>query len=296
MSAPSIYRSARGEAEIMALYDRTLELIGQEFQHPTVETRFGATHVLVTGPEDGEPLLITHGGNTVNPLSLAWFKPLMKQYRVYAPDTVGHPGRSAQTRLSPQDDSYGLWVSDVLDGLGLDQVAAIGPSYGAGILVRTAIHTPNRLSRLVLIVPSGIVNPPILPLVFRIVIPMMLYRLFPSSARLERAIRPMFTEDERIDSVAIEVSRAAFDHVKIEAQMPRIATREQLAGFEAPTLVLAAEKDIFFPGRKVLARAPEIFPNLEAGELLEGSGHFPSHAVQEWVNDRIAEFLRRRCP
>ncbi|MHB0871639.1 MAG: alpha/beta fold hydrolase [Chloroflexota bacterium] len=247
----------------------------------------------MTGPEDGEPLLITHGGDTVNPLSLAWFEPLMKEYRIYAPDTVGHHGRSAQTRLSPRDDSYGRWISDLMDGLCLPRAAAIGPSYGAGILVRTAACAPNRISRLVLMVPSSIVNPPILPVVFRIVIPMALYRLFPSRSGLMNAILPMFTEGERIDDIADEVSKGAFDHVKVEPQMPRIATAEDLAGFDAPTLVLAAERDIFFLGRAVLARARRIFPNLVAGELLAGSGHYPFHATMRRMNDRIREFLQR---
>lgn len=91
-----------------------------------IETRFGPTHVLVTGPEEAPPLVIFQGGNVVNPSTLGWFSPLLETFRVYAPDTVGHPGRSAQTRLSPADDSLAHWAVDVFDGLELERPSVLG--------------------------------------------------------------------------------------------------------------------------------------------------------------------------
>src|SRR5215211_1777665 len=99
MSA-SIYRSSGGEAEILALYDGALTRLGVEYESTKIDTRFGDTHVLVTGPENAPPLVILPGGNFLNPTCLGWFLPLAKEHRVYAPDVVGQPGRSAQTRPS----------------------------------------------------------------------------------------------------------------------------------------------------------------------------------------------------
>lgn len=66
-----------------------------------------------------------------NPISLEWSLSLAEEHRLYALDAIGHPGLSVQTRLSPRDEGYGRWVVDVLDALGLDAPAMIGPSYGA---------------------------------------------------------------------------------------------------------------------------------------------------------------------
>ena len=89
----TIYRRPEGEAELTRLYDRALQRLGFECTDRHVDTRFGTTHLLCAGPPAAPPLVIFHGGNSVNPFTLAWFAPLADEYRIYAPDTVGHPGR-----------------------------------------------------------------------------------------------------------------------------------------------------------------------------------------------------------
>src|SRR4030095_10199605 len=136
--AGSIYRSSAGETELRALYQEARGALGSACESHFVPTSYGATHVLVTGPASGPPAVVFHGGNFVGPYSLAWILPALAGHRVYAPDTVGHPGLSAQTRLSQRDQSYGQWAAAVLDGLGLDRGSAVGTSYGAGILLLLA--------------------------------------------------------------------------------------------------------------------------------------------------------------
>lgn len=71
-----------------------------------------------------------------------------------------------------------------------------------------------------------------------------------------------------------------------------MATEEELAGFEAPTLILACDEDVFFPGEAVARRVREIVPNLDGVEVLEGCRHIPSRRALENVNAKIAELLR----
>ena len=276
----------------MRLYDSNWARLGLAYEDRMVDTQFGTTHVVVTGPVDAPPLVVFHGGNMINPVSFEWFVPLTCEYRIYAPDTVGHPGKSAQTRLSPRDDSYGKWAADVLDGLGLPPVPCIGPSYGAGILIRLAGYAPQRISKAVLLVPSGLISPSLGPMLFRIIIPMLLYNLAPSRERLVGALRA-FAPDA--DENVLEITAAVFKHVKIEPEMPRDATREELAAFQSPTLVLAAERDVFFPGKAVVARAQQVIPNLVAAEVIEGSTHMIPIRYHAFIQDRIRTFLRDAC-
>jgi pimeloyl-ACP methyl ester carboxylesterase len=290
LSTRSIYKTAAGETEIKAIYDHYLRRLDLPYTERTVDTRFGSTHLLVFGPEDGPALIMLHGGNSVNPHGLLGLRSLLarNRYRVYAPDTIGHPGYSAPYRIPTRGSGYGEWMVDILDTLGLERVPFIGPSFGGGITVRTAAYTPERIEKAVLIVPAGIVRPPMRSMLVDVVWPMLRYRLKPSQESLRRAVLWMGTEPA--DEDFLRLIQAVFQHLHIEPDMFAPATREDLAGFTAPTMVIAARNDLLFPGEAVIQRAKEIIPNLVETKLLEGR-HLPSHEEYEWISERIQHFL-----
>lgn len=286
----TIYHHPQGEAIIHALYDKHLAQTGIATESRMVPTRFGTTHVLLAGPESGPPLVLLHGGNTINPTTLWWIKPLMAKYRVYAPDTLGHPGKSAPVRLSPRDDSYGQWLVDVLNALQLSQPSVIAGSYGAGILLRTAAFAPQRISKAVAMIPSGLVSIPWRTMLFDLLAPLIAYRLAPSHARLLKVLRPMFLENPIPEDV-IEITQAVFQYVRVEPEMPRNVTKAELQNFTAPILVLAAEHDRLFPAKRVVERANQVFQNLVAAEIIPGSTHFTPERLLPAINARIDKFL-----
>ncbi len=290
MPTKSIYHTPEGEAEIHAIYDRQLARLKLPYESRRVNTRFGPTHVLALGPQAAPPLVVLQGGNTTSPLTLGWLRGLIEKYRVFAPDTIGHPGKSAPVRLSPHNDSYGQWLVDVLDALGLQQPPCLGGSYGAGILLRAAVYAPERIGKAVLFIPSGLVSIPFSTMVYMLVW-LGLYHLAPTPERLKRLLWPMFKE-EPIDDQVLEITQAVFRHVRIEADMPRNVRRKELACFQAPTLVIAAEKDSLFPADQVVRRAREVFPNLAAAEIIPGATHYLPARYHAYLNERCERFLK----
>jgi pimeloyl-ACP methyl ester carboxylesterase len=286
----TIYNSSEGKANILKIYNSFQHRLGVTFEDRSVKTRFGQTHVLVTGPEKGMPIVVTHGGNSIAPQALGGLLPLIKleRYQIYAPDTIGHPGKSDQNRLSANDMSYGKWLFDVLDGLGLDTAFFIGGSYGAGILLRLAAYAPHRITKLALVVPSGIVTPPLQAMAFRITLPYLIYLLHPSRHNLIRAVRWMGND---IDDNALQLIEAVFQHVRVEAAMPRPVSKAELEKFTAPTMVIAAENDALFPGKAVANRAKQIFHNLVVSECLMMGTHYSSKRDLAYINTRLVEFL-----
>lgn len=270
----------------MAFYDDALARFCPGCETRTVGTGVGLTNVIVTGPEDAPPLVVLQGGNFVNPLCLAWFMPLATEYRLYAPDIIGQPGRSAQVRPSAKGDGHARWLVDVLDGLGLDRAGFVGISYGAGLILRLAGLAPERVDRAVLVSPAGVAAGPVWPMLREVALPMLLYRASPSRERLLRAARPILTE---IDEPYVRQLGLVYRHVKLDRQLPRQATKEELSGYESPTLLFAARDDLFFPAERVIPLAQEIIPNLEA-ETLPGR-HVPSQETFVRINDRAAAFL-----
>ena len=284
-----IYNSKEGKSKILAYYDEALSRLDVKYKDLFVDTHFGKTHILELGPEEGKPLVIFHGGNVTNPVSLSWFKPLMNDYHIYAPDTIGHPGKSDETRISPRDDSYAQWAVDFLDEIGLNQANFIGPSYGGGITLKIAAYAPERISKTVLLIPSGIANGSRTGLIFKIFIPLLIYKYFPNHDRLVCAVQPMLSEE--IDEDLLQHIGDVLRYVKFEREFPRTVTEEELKGFKAPTLVFAGEKDIFFPAEVIIPRVKAVIPNLAAAECLEGSNHFPPDKTLDYINKRIKEFF-----
>lgn len=76
--------------------------------------------------------------------------------------------------------------------------------------------------------------------------------------------------------------------------MPRNATKKELEKFFAPTMVIAAENDVLFPGEEVIKRSKEIFQNVVKTELLNKCSHmfFHSKSDVEKVNTLIIDFIR----
>jgi pimeloyl-ACP methyl ester carboxylesterase len=289
----SIYKSPEGEAEIRTLYDEALAGLSPGYESLTVRTRFGDTHVLALGSEDGPPAVFLPGGNALNPTCLTWFLPLAERHRIYAPDIVGQPGLSAQTRPSSKGDGHAFWMEDVLDEVGLHEpVPLVGISYGAGIAIRTMGLAPERVCRAALVSPAGIASDPFWRILVEIGIPTLLYRLRPTEERLRRAAMRLYTEPEDPTfTPAVRQLGAALRHLRLDADLPRTATEEELRGFWGPVAVFASEGDVFFPARVVLPRAREIVPNLALTEILEGCRHVPSKEALALVNERILAFL-----
>jgi pimeloyl-ACP methyl ester carboxylesterase len=284
----SIYRSLQGQAEILGLYDQALSHLRVGHGSKTISTRYGETHVLLVGPEDAPPVVFLHGGNFLNPTCLRWFLPISQRYRIHSPDIVGQPGKSAQLRPSPKGDSHAWWVEDVLDGLSLRRVPFVGISYGAGITLRAAGYIPERVSGAVLLSPAGIATGALGHMLLEVVVPMVAYRLRPSHQRLLRAARAILTEP---DDLAERQLGAIYRHVKLDTQLPRMATEEELEGFGEPVALFASEQDVFFPGEAVVARAQEIVSNLVVAECLGDSRHIPTNAALAHVNEETLAFL-----
>src|SRR5215204_4146413 len=288
----SIYKTPEGEDEIRMLYDEALAGLGLGYESLTVATRLGDTHVIALGTEGAPPVVFLPGGNALNPTCLKWFLPLAERHRLYAPDIVGQPGFSEQVRPSPKGDGHAFWVEDVLDGLGLERAPLVGISYGAAIAIRTMGVATERVSGAALVSPAGIAASPFLRILVEIGAPTLLYRLRPTEERLRRAAMALFTEPEDPAFFpAVRQLGAALRHLRLDADLPRKATEEELVGFGGPVAVFASEEDALFPARAVLPRAREIFPNLALAEVLEGCRHVPSMAVLWRVNERILALL-----
>jgi len=282
-----IYNSARGEKLILEFYDSCLEELQIDYDEQVVETRFGSTHVLILGPPDGKPIFMLHGGNSINLETLVWYLPLSKKYRIYAPDLIGHPGKSAQVQLSIKDLSYGQWAADVVEAFGLAPVVFHGTSYGGSITLYTGAYKPKIIEKAILVVPGSIAMASKLTMATKVFGPLMMYKLLGGRKQLEQFVRQIAKEPSE---VTIKGFQYSFDYLKMNDLLPTIS-KEKLEGFQAETLLFAADKDIFFPANKVVPKSKDIIPNLKNIVVLENSTHYPTPELIDDINQQTQDFL-----
>ena len=283
----TIYKSEEGKQEILRLYDKQLERLHATYRDLYVDTSFGRTHLIETGAFNGEPLLVFHGGNATSAYNLLACDFLFNDFHIFAVDTIGNPGKSAETSLSAFNYDYGKWAGEVIDALGYESISLFGGSFGGGIIAKTMCVVPEKIKRVVMYIPSGIKN------AFQLknasmMFPMIMYWITGGDHWLKKTMLPMAVTEENITDDIYETAKLSIDHAKVKTAMPTNVSAAKMAKCKAPTLVMAAEKDCLFPGPGVLKRAAEIIPDCKT-YLLEGRGHM--HFLTYDEKDMIVRFL-----
>lgn len=288
MGQGTIYKS-EGKRLITQHYDNYLKSFDFDVEQIYVGTSYGKTHILVAGPpEEGKPIFIFQGGNCINPMTLSWFLPLVDKYRVYAPDTIGHPGYSSESRISAKDNSFAQWIKELMDYLNIDSSAFVGPSYGAGIILRLATFMPDKIDCAVLVSPAGIRLGSKIRMIKDILLPLVLFNGTSSQKYLNKITDTM--SDNSMREIDKKIIGDVFKYIKLEQEMPKLTTKEELSHYSSPTLIIAGKKDIFFPESRLNKVAREIIPNLIAFNTYD-MGHFPSEEYLKKINNDIVEFL-----
>src|SRR6185436_10989274 len=111
MPNASVFKTPDGESRFFAAYDAALALWPVPFEELDVPTRFGTTHVLACGPRRGPPLVLLHGYMATLTMWSPNIPALSKDYRVYAVDVMGQPGKSSPTEPICNRADFGSWLT-----------------------------------------------------------------------------------------------------------------------------------------------------------------------------------------
>jgi pimeloyl-ACP methyl ester carboxylesterase len=266
----SLYKTENGKHQILKLYDEKLEELNIQYTTQLVNTSFGKTNVILTGDASKPPLILIHGSNGCAPIALEAYYDLLDSFSVYSVDVLAQPNKSAETRMSMKDDSYGQWMNEVIDSLKLENVTLAGFSFGGLVILKTLINNENKIKEVFLSAPAYIVNGNPLVALFKFFIPMKRYMSTKKPKYLDRFLDSAFTEK---DDFGHKYLAEVFTHFTMDfTPVPLIKTSQALK-IQTPITLIAAENDVIFPGRKMIKRAKKIFPSLKQTLLLNNSKH-----------------------
>lgn len=250
-------------------------------------------HIEQVGPPDGQALVLLHGlGNTGE----SWFfqRDVLGEagYRVLLVDARGH-GQSEKphTRFSIQ--AMAGDVVHALDGLGIETAHVCGLSLGGALALTLAMDYPGRVGRLVVVNSAMRFIPRDLSrlLYFGMRVILMQFISFRQQARL--VANRVFPNPEhahlRDYLYQILIANDPIAYRRVALALARFDARGQVGRIQAPTLVIAGDKDTTVPMRDKRALAAAI-PGARL-EVVAGSGHGTPVDSPEAFTSLLLDFL-----
>ena len=266
----SLNKTEEGKAEIFRLYDEKLAELKVSINTKLIDTSFGKTNILITGDISKPPIIVIHGSNGCAPIAIETYIDLKDAFCIYAVDVLAQPNKSAETRLSMKDNSYGEWINEVIDALQIKDVTLAGFSFGGLIILKTLITNESKIKEVFLSAPAYIVNGNPLKAIFKFFIPMKLFMKTKKTKYLERFLAVTFTAQ---DKFAFNYLSIVFLNFKMDFTPIPVIKASDASKIKTPITLIAAENDIVFPGTKMIKRAKKIFPSLKHTLLLKNSKH-----------------------
>jgi pimeloyl-ACP methyl ester carboxylesterase len=263
----------------------------------------GVTHYELSGPEDGQVVVLLHGATIPMYAWDAQVEPLTGVgYRVLRYDMYGR-GYSDRPGGDYSQAFYRKQLADLLDALKIKQtVDIIGLSMGGGLAMDFTANYPDRVKDVVLVAPmiNSLKNDTNFKLMRIPVVGEFLTRLIAVGVMSDRAAQlmqkspkaaeyaKMFKDQTRFKGF----EKASLAAARSDAWADYTADY-QAVGKQARDILLiwgTADNDI---SPEMVQAIQKALPNVQFKQL-EGAGHDPQVDVPDQVNSLILDFLKQQ--
>jgi len=282
----SIYRSEEARDRLMEIYDDLLARWPVPYEEIDLETSYGTVHVIASGPQDGEPVLLLHASGATA-TSWGWNIEALGGYRAYAIDHIGEVNKSrlASTERFPKtiEEITGLYA-EIADLLGVERSILIAGSNGGFIAMNYTIRYPERVSKLILTGPMGLTKPKA-SMAIRLLAAQFINLEFIQKGTLHWVLGNSPVVLEPFGEWFVKMMSGSFPHVV----PPTGIAPENLATIEVPVLLFLGTTDNLVGNHNRAAQAASVMKDLRV-EILDVS-HFVNVEGADAVNPGIIEFL-----
>jgi pimeloyl-ACP methyl ester carboxylesterase len=205
--------------------------------------------------------------------------------RIYAVDTNGQPGRSLPNQKLTASNSSD-WITEVLDGLGIQKAHLVGVSLGGWLALNFAIHKPGRTARVVLLDPAASFEKMSAAFLWHSFLPIMLY---PTRAGLIKYFRWM-TQGYLVSRDWGELMLQGILNTRPQPPIRAVVfTDSELRSVKVPVQVLIGGKSVIYDPQRAFQRARQLIPGVQA-EIIPDASHAINAEQAELVNGRILKF------
>ena len=284
-SVSSIFASPEGKALFNDAYDDMFSLWPVPHESIDVETRYGRTHINVSGPGNAPPLILLHAAGFS---SIAWFAnigALSRIRRTFAVDVIGDAGKSQISKRLHSWADHAEWLNDVLDGLAIDQADFLGHSQGGWLALAFSVKHTNRVNKLVLLAPAASIH----PFAWYVKLNLALARrMIRPSARSQ--LKFSAAKGAVLEELFVDFMEIVNEHCLPATMVPTVFSDDELKSITMPTLLLIGDAEKIYDSDKAIKRVRRLWPDVRA-EIIPGSSHLLIMEQPKLVNNRVVEFL-----
>ncbi|SMD34668.1 Pimeloyl-ACP methyl ester carboxylesterase [Reichenbachiella faecimaris] len=195
--------------------------------------------------------------------------------KVYMVETNGLPNLSDGNTPDIRSNGYGVWASEILDQLNIDQAYIAGASFGGLICMKLCLIAPSKVKASFLLNPGCLQRFSLSPknLFFN-----LLPILWPNQKTVELFLnhaifcKPNHMLSREAERMLSEYELFALKQFKDNAQKPYDMGQE-LNKVRSPIFLMLGDKDLLFPCLKSMENARTNLPNLKEIILLENVAH-----------------------
>ncbi|WP_461613483.1 alpha/beta fold hydrolase [Clostridium sp. Marseille-QA1073] len=272
------FKCEEGKNEILKYYESLVEKWSFPHEEINVNTDYGKTFIIASGKEELPPLILLHGSG-MN--SVMWINEMEKyshNYRVYAVDMPGEPGKSNETQLPLEGDDFTNWLNDVFDALSIKKASIVGISLGAWLGTKFSIKYSQKVNKLVLLCPAGI-GPQKKSFLFKSLFYMLLG---------EKGIDKLYYKingNKLIPQVMLNYQKLIAKHFNFRREVIPLFSDDELIQLTMPIALFVGGKDVMLHSEKTAKRLESLLGHANIN-LIPDEGH-------SLVNqgDEIREFL-----
>lgn len=285
--ATSVYLTPEAEAAHMAIYDAKLAKWPVPYESVMVDTSYGTVHVLVSGPDDGPPMVLLNASGMSGWSWLPNVGPLNQVYRTYAIDTLGEAGKSRLDDLENTPVDGKAWTDlliEVTEYFGIHRSEVVGASYGGYLATNYARYAPERVQSLALLGPMGLT-----PSTGKTVARIMIAQFFPLPWIQNWVGQWALGDDPDVQAEAGEWFQTIVTGMFPKVSMPVTFLPQELQEVQAPTLLILGAKDNLTGDPDDVRQLAENVPDIDIHVL--DSGHLIGIEAADEVNELLLGFL-----
>ncbi|KEJ01356.1 Ndr family protein [Clostridium botulinum A2B7 92] len=279
MKKTSVFKTKEGKNEVIKHYDLFLQKWTLSYEKLYVNTRHGKTFIIASGEKNNPPLILLHGSGMNSVMWLRDMQQYSHNYRVYAIDILGEPGKSDENRLSLNGSYYAEWLKDVFNDLSLKKANVVGISLGAWLSIKFAVTYPEKVDKLVLLCPSGI-GPQKKSFIFKAMAHTLLG---------EKGIDKLYYKvngNQPIPEEMLKYEKLIGKSFNYRREKIPLFSDSELKLLIMPTALFVGEKDIMLHSDKTAKRLGDLLPHAKINILPE-AGHSnvnDANKIMKWLN------------